>query len=268
MAGDILLSRTGDRVTITLSQPARCNALDSGMWTKLRETLGELGTHPPRVLIVTGAQGHFSAGMDLQPGHALLDAIRETGESQDADRANTLLSELRSATDLLASFPAPTIAAIEGSCVGAGLEIALACDIRVMSKTSTVGFPETRLGFIPDIGGTARAVHRIGASKAALLVLSGRRLDGEKAQALGLAEVLVETGEATQQAELLAEEILAGAPTAIQQALQVLRLSAQLPLADALAVEKEAAIATLLSGECVEGINAYMARRTPVWDGK
>jgi len=268
MAGEILLERSGDRATITLAQPSRRNAMDSCMWSELRDTLGELGSDPPRVLVVTGANGHFSAGMDLQPGHALLDAIRTTAQNKDAQQASEILSDLSATIDLIASFPAPTIAAVEGSCVGAGLEIALACDLRVMARTAVVAFPETRVVFIPDLGGTARAVQRLGAGGAALLILTGRRINADTAHALRLTEALADTGEALAEAYRLADEILAGAPIAIEQALQVLRLAPDLVLADALAVEKEAGVAALLSGECLEGIDAFLERRTPQWEGE
>jgi enoyl-CoA hydratase len=206
--------------------------------------------------------------MDLQPGHALLDAIRTTAQNKDAQQASEILSDLSATIDLIASFPAPTIAAVEGSCVGAGLEIALACDLRVMARTAVVAFPETRVGFIPDLGGTARAVQRLGAGGAALLILTGRRINADTAHALRLTEALADTGEALAEAYRLADEILAGAPIAIEQALQVLRLAPDLVLADALAVEKEAGVAALLSGECLEGIDAFLERRTPQWEGE
>lgn len=265
MTGEIRLEHDGDRAIITLDQPERLNALSSPMWTQLRDVLGTLGSDPPRVLILTGTGEHFCAGMDLQPGHALLDAILETAKTQDIARARAILTELGAIVNLLASFPAPTIAAIEGVCVGAGLELALACDLRVMSRAAVVGFPETRIGFIPDIGGTARAIERLGAGRAALLVLSGRRISGEEAARWGLAECLEDRGGAMDGASSLADDILAGSPAAISQALQVLRLAPNAPLADALAIEREAAIAAMLSGDCVEGIKAFFEKRQPIW---
>lgn len=263
--GQVLLERDAGVTTLTLDRPKRRNAISAGFWESLRERLIEAADNPPRALIVTGSQGHFCAGLDIKPDNPLLARVLPIVQRKDPAAARGLIRELRSVCDLLAGFPAPTIAAIEGSCIGIGLELALACDLRTSSSLASFTLPELRLGLVPDLGGTVRLERLVGPGKAALLTLACHRWTGDQAYQHGLVELLCEPGAALASAITLAGDIRAGAPTAATGVLQVLRASGDLDLDDALVLETEAGTNALLSGEPLEGLMAHQARRAPAW---
>jgi enoyl-CoA hydratase len=256
----------GNIATLTLSRPERRNAIGAVLWEELRERLAEAADSPPRVLLLTGEGGHFSAGLDLKPDNPWLARILPIVKHGDASGARALVQELKSVCDLVAAFPAPTIAAIEGACVGAGLELALACDLRVASRDAHFTLPELRLGMVADLGGTARLTRLVGPGRAALLALAGRAWSGVVAQQAGCIEILCDPGEALTAARSLAEDIRAAAPTGAAGVLHLLRTAQDLDLADALVLETEAGANALLSGEPLEGLAARAAQRRPVWD--
>jgi enoyl-CoA hydratase/carnithine racemase len=265
--GQILLERDCGIATITLSRPERRNAISAGFWESLRQRVIEAADDPPRALIITGAEGHFSAGLDIKPDNPLLARVLPVVQRKDADAARTLVRELKSVNDLVAGFPAPTIAAIEGACVGIGMELALACDLRVASSAAVFALPELQLGLVPDLGGTARLERLVGPGKAAMLTLACRRWTGTEAERAGAIELLCEPGQALELALALAADIRAGAPTGARGVLQVIRAGGDLDLADTLDLETEAGVNALLSGEPLEGLMARQARRAPSWNG-
>ncbi len=265
--GQVLLERDGGVAVITLDRPKRRNAISAGFWEALKARVIEAADDPPRVLIITGAAGHFSAGLDIKPDNPLLHRVLPVVQSKDANAARGLVRELKHVNDLVAGFPAPTIAAIEGACVGIGMELALACDLRVASREATFALPEVRLGLVPDLGGTVRLTRLVGPGRSALLTLAGRRWTGLEAHAAGAVELLCEPGEAMDHAQALADDIRAGGPTANTGVLQVIRATADLDLADALVLETEAGANALLSGEPMEGLMARQMGKPPRWHG-
>jgi len=264
--GEIVLRREGGIARLIVERPERRNAVDAALWEALRARVVEAADDPPRVLVLSGAGGHFCAGLDLKPDNPLLARVVPIAQRRDAEAARRLIRELKSVCDLLAAFPAPTIAAIEGACVGIGLELALACDLRVAAADATLSLPEIRLGLVPDLGGTVRAARLLGPGRAALLALAGRPLRGEDAARIGLVELLAEPGQALALADAVAADIVAGAPHAARGILHVLRSAADLDLGDALVLETEAGANALLSGEPLEGLAARAGGRRPAWD--
>ncbi len=266
-AGEVLHHHERGITTLTLSRPKRRNAVSAAFWERLRERLIEAADKPPRVLVITGTEGHFSAGLDIKPDNPLLARVLPIVHGKDADGARALVQELKFVCDLLASFPAPTIAAIEGACIGIGLELALACDLRVAARDARLALPELRLGLVPDLGGTVRLARLVGTGRAALLTLACHSWDGEEAWHHGLIETLCEPGRALERALTLAGDIRASAPTGTRDVLRVLRAVQDLDLDDALTLETEAGVNALLSGEPMEGLMARQMRREPAWNG-
>ncbi len=264
--GQVHLEHTHGITTLTLARAQRRNAISAGFWEQVRERVNEAAEDPPRALIITGAEGHFSAGLDIKPDNPLLARVLPIVQRKDAEGARSLIRELRSVCDLVASFPAPTIAAIEGSCIGIGLELALACDVRVAASDARMALPELLLGLVPDLGGTARLARLVGPGRAALLALASRTWTGAEAAAHGLVELSCEPGQALGQAHALASDIRAGAPTVARGVLQVLRAAGDLDLDDTLTLETEAGTNALLSGEPLEGLMARQMRRKTSWD--
>jgi enoyl-CoA hydratase/carnithine racemase len=250
---------------ITLSKPAKRNALDEAMWTALGETVAAAAAQRPRALIVTGSDGHFAAGMDLSPDNPIQARVAPAIFQRETVAATGVIMWLKGIVARLAEFPAPTIAAIEGACAGSGFEIALHCDIRVAAKTAFFSLPEVRIGMVPDVGGTTRLTRLVGTGRAARLIATGERVTAEEAFALGMVERVVEAGHALSDAEEMAQLIAKGGPTAVREALAVIRRVPDLSLADAYAAETAAGAVALTSGEPLEGIQAFFGKRDPRW---
>ncbi len=259
-----VLSRVDGAIgVITLSQLARKNALDGQAFQQLREAAR--GLPEVRAVVVTGDGHDFSAGLDLSVDNSLLRDIAPAVDRGDDGVARRVIGELKDCVAALAELEVPTFAAIEGACIGGGLEIALACDVRIAARSSLLSLPEVRFGMIPDVGGCTRLARLIGPGRAADLICTGRRLGGEEAFNLGLVERLCDTGQALPTALAAARAVCENGPQAVRLALAAVRVSADLGLDEALSVETNHGALALTSGEAREGINAFRERRAPRW---
>lgn len=259
----ITASHEGDLLVLTIDRADRRNAMDIAMWRALRDAAADL--RGARALVVTGANGHFCAGMDLSPDNPLVARIAPAVLEGVDSVARDVIEELKGCVRAIAEAPVPTFAAIEGACVGGGLEIALACDVRICASDASLGLTEVRVGMIPDIGGCARLTRLVGPGRAADLVTTGRRVDGDEAFRLGVVERVVAPGDALRGAREAAAQVAANAPMAVRLALNVVRIAPDLGLAEALAVETHAGTLALTSGEAREGIAAFLEKRPPRW---
>ena len=192
--------------SLELNRPEVRNAINKDLCDAVSRTLDTWAAREDvRVVIVSGAGGKaFAAGADI-------------GELKDRTHAQAFLSWTQRLLQQVEDFPRPTIAAIDGYALGGGLELALACDLRVASKTAKIGMPEVTLGIYPSAGGTWRLPRLVGLGRAKELVYTGRIVEAEEAAAWGLFESLVET-DAKAEALRLAKLIAANAPLAVQVA--------------------------------------------------
>lgn len=250
-------------VVLTLDRPERRNALDGAMWEELRDAAQ--ASEGARVVIITGAGGHFCAGMDLAVDNPLIARVGPALMSGDEGVAHALIRDLKACVQAIADLSCPTYAAIEGTCVGGGLEIALACDVRIAAENAVLSLPEARIGMIPDLGGCARLTRLVGPGRAADLIATGRRLSGAEAFTLGVVERVALPGRTLDAARNAAQDILGNAPEAVRLALTVVRVSSDLGLTEALSVETRAGVLALVSGEAVEGLTAFQGKRSPRW---
>lgn len=202
------LVRDGPVGRLVLNRPDRRNALTLEMWEELRRIGAGLLQRPDlRVLLVTGNGPAFSAGIDL----GLL-----VGQATGAPAAPLPDVELvQQAFSWLREVPFPTVAAVQGAALGAGFQLALACDLRVMADDAVLGLPEIEFGIFPDLGGCAWLPELVGAGRARELIFTGRRLGAAEALAWGLATRVVPAGELGPAAEALARELAAKAPLAL-----------------------------------------------------
>lgn len=245
----ILFERTGAVAELRLNRPDKLNANNRRMATEIVTALSNLGD--ARVLILTGEGRAFSAGADLY--------------ERAADPA---LPSMLAAYDALAAVPVPVVAAIEGYCLGGGLELALCCDLRVAGDSAQLGTPEVLRGLLPGGGGTQRLPRLIGPARANELMLTGRRIDAATAERWGLVNEVVPHGQALARAHELAQELLAGAPLAQREIKWLVEHGSHLPLTDALAVERERAAYLRTTEDVTEGIHAFIERRTPKFQGR
>jgi len=168
----------------------------------------------------------------------------------------------------LADLPMPTIAAIEGHCLGGGLELALCCDIRIASETAKLGLPEVRLAVIPGSGGTQRLPRVVGATRAKELILTGRRLTAAEAEAIGLVNRVVPAGRAVAVADEIGAEIASAGPVAVREAKQLIDTALERDIAAGLEAEFEASERIFATEDMVEGARAFFEKRDPVYRGR
>ncbi len=237
---DVINNDRGEITTIAIGKTGR-EAASAQIWPRLLSALDMAANANTQVLLLTGADRYFpgaaveEAAKGFQPRHAIPGSPPEP-----------TLPPPRLVTDLLSAFPAPTIMAIEGSCLDEGLELALACDIRIAATDALLGFPAIKSGGIPVLGGAVRLHRVVGAGRAAMLMLSGLTIHAERAFQLGLVEELAAPGEALATALTLAKHIVDTDPHARSLALQLTRQLPQLFGAEARAVEAEAVMNSLM----------------------
>lgn len=244
--------------TVTLQRPEVMNALDRASVDALIEIATGLQTDAvARVVIVQGlGERAFSAGADLKERAGL-------GTDEVAHAVAQIARAMRAVGDI----PVPTIAAINGVALGGGLELALACDIRVCSSQATLGLTETTLAIIPGGGGTQRLPRLAGIGRAKELIFTGRRISAAEALQYGIVEEVAAPDEVRMRAMALARAIAANGPVAVRAAKEAIARGMDLPLAEALALETELYGRTVPTEDRLEGLAAFREKRKPVYRG-
>jgi enoyl-CoA hydratase len=264
----VLVEREGAVATLVLNDPARRNAMSAAMGEEFASRVAELAADADlRALILTGAGDAFAAGGDLGMIQGRADAARARPEGARRSVGDAMRSFYRlflSVRDL----PCPTIAALNGHAVGAGLCVALACDVRIASATARLGLNFTALGLHPGMGATWTLPRLVGPARAAELLYSGRLVRGEEAVALGLVSRALPAQEVLPAARALAAEFAAAAPLANRAVKRALAHSEGASLEEQLAFEAEEQAATLASRDAQEGVAAARERRRPVFEGR
>lgn len=244
---------------VTLNRPDVLNAMNDAMRRELTRCFEHLVTDDQvRAVVVTGGgERAFSAGADVREFVEPLVPVRF--------REQRRRLEFRQVMD---RCPQPLIAAINGWALGGGLELALACDIRVASADARLGLTETALGIIPGGGGTQRLPRLVGRGKALELILTGTRIDAAEALRIGLVERVVPAGEALPAATALARDLAARAPLAVRYAKEAVVKGLELPLADGLRLENDLSTLLRTTEDRLEGARAFLEKRPPRWTGR
>jgi methylglutaconyl-CoA hydratase len=244
---------------LTLNRPAAANALSVALVRALAEALARLRHDAAvRAVVLTGAgERAFCAGADLKERRAM-----------SLDETRTFLGELGAVADGLAAFPRPVLAAINGAAFGGGLELALACDVRLAADSAELGLVETRLGIIPGAGGTQRLARVAGVAVAKELVFTGRRLGAARARELGVVSHVVPAAELVAAAATLAAEMAASGPLAVAQAKRAIDGGLEGSLAEGLALERACYDVVLTSEDRNEGLAAFAEKRPPAFKGR
>ena len=256
---NLLLDRDGPITVLTVNRPKALNAMSQASLAELTQAARELDADPGvGVVIVTGAgEKAFVAGADISE-------MAGFGPAQAEDHA-------RKGQVAMAAFERmrkPVIAAINGYALGGGLELALACDIRIASENAQVGLPEVSLATIPGFGGTQRLARAVGTSMAKELVLTGRRIKADEALRIGLVSRIVPQAQLMETAKQLAREILANGPYAVRLAKEVIDRGADTDLHTGLRLEEKAFGLTFATHDQKEGMKAFLEKRKPAWKGE
>ncbi len=255
----LLVARDEGIVTLTVNRPKAMNALNRAVLEALGAEVATLaGDRAVRAVILTGAgEKSFVAGADIG-------VMSEMGP-----REALAFAELGHATlDALSALRVPVIAAVNGFCLGGGCELSLACDLVYAADNAKFGQPEVKLGLIPGFGGTQRLARRVGAMRAADLVLSGRMIGAEEAKAIGLCLEVFPRGELMAQVTERARAIAAMGPVAVRTAKAVQARGVEAPLATAHAFEREAFAGLFATHDAKEGMGAFLARRDAAFEDR
>jgi enoyl-CoA hydratase len=257
---------------LRLNRPDKLNSFTIQMWQELRALGKELRDDSElRALVVIGKGRAFSSGIDTTVfTGGSTDGIEGGTDVGTRHHDPTVDGILRTqeAYSWLAEARYPTIAAVRGFALGAGLQMALACDIRVFARGASVGLLEHKYGILPDLGGTQRLPRVVGAGKAKEMIWTAARIDADEAYRIGLCERLVDDDALDAEAGSLAATIAAQPPLAVQGAKRAVDAADRVPTAEGLVVEAEAQAVCLRSGDMREAIQAFVEQRQPDYSGK
>jgi enoyl-CoA hydratase/carnithine racemase len=245
---------------VVLARAEKRNAMNEELVRELGEAFeAAAGDEAVRVVVVRGDGPMFSAGMDL----GALRALAERPEDLRPFRAACLR-----VWSLAEEMPKPTVCQIHGGCIGGALELALACDLRVMADDAVTGLLEARIGLLPDLGGCSRLPTVVGLGLAKELVMTGKVIDGREAHRIGLANRIAPPEELEEATETLCQELLACAPLAVGLSKRVLDSAAKPALAATLEQELTAQQVLAGSEDFAEGARAFLDKRTPEFAGR
>jgi enoyl-CoA hydratase len=260
MADQLVITQIEDGVaTVTINNPP-ANTLTMAVMTELEAAIDVLVADASvKTAVITGAGNMFVAGAD----------IREVAALDSAAKGRTVTLKGQAIFAKIEHSPKPVIAAVNGLfCLGGGLELAMACHMRVASERVRMGLPEIDLGIMPGFGGTQRLPRIVGPSKAAELILTGDKITGVEAKAIGLVNKVVPEGEVLKQAQGLAKKIASKGQVAVRAAMSAIGHGLASPLASGLQKESELFGGLCETADMKEGVKAFLEKRHPKWVDK
>lgn len=256
---DLDIAIDGGLAVLTLDRPKALNALNEALLDQIDKAFDKLEANPDlRVLIVTGGgEKAFVAGADISE----LKSLSKMQGRRAGRRGQRLFSRIEGSRLLV-------IAAVNGFALGGGLELAMSCDIRILSEKAVVGLPEVTLGIIPGYGGTQRLTKLVGTGHALELIATGRKIDAATALQIGLANRVVAADSLMESCKGLAAEILANAPLAVSAAKRAVRQATEARKEEGYYFEAEEFATLCTSEDALEGMTAFFERRKADFKGK
>ncbi|MGD2115456.1 MAG: enoyl-CoA hydratase-related protein [Acidobacteriota bacterium] len=256
---DVVLREDDGRVAVlTINRPDKMNALNQQVRNRVLEHLREIEEDDSIGAVVITGQGEkaFIAGAD----------IGEFDGRSPFDQREAMASPR--IFDVMATFPKPVIAMINGFCLGGGCELASSCDIRIASENARFGQPEIKLGLIPGGGGTQRLPRLVGMGHAMRLILSGDMIPAAEAETIGLVEMVVPAEELREKTMELAAKIASMSPLTLRVAKEALRASERLGIEDGLPYERDLFCLCFSTEDMAEGVKAFLEKRQAEWTGR
>lgn len=258
MPETILVEKEGRVAILTVNRPDKLNALNQQVRDETLQALAELEKDDSvGVVVITGAgEKSFIAGAD----------IGEFAGRTPFDQREAMASPR--VFDIMANYPKPVIAMINGFCLGGGCELAMSCDMRIASDKARFGQPEIKLGIIPGGGGTQRLPRLVGLGNAMRLILTGDMIGADEARATGLVEMVVPAEELRARTLELANKIAAMSPLTVRVAKEALRASERLAIEDGLPYERDLFCLCFSTQDKEEGVKAFLEKRPAQWTGR
>lgn len=279
----ISVDRDGHIATVWLDRPDARNALAAPFFEQLPVTMAELSSDPAVRAVVLAAKGSdFTVGLDLKAMGNLVSGADSSSTSAGRDETDKPTSmaaraavtrsgilRLQKSITSVADCPKPVIAAVHGYCIGGGVDLISACDIRLASADAVFSVRETRVAIVADIGTLQRLPRIITSGHVAELAFTGKDITAERAKEIGLVnEVLSQVGDAQQAAQDMASEIAANSPVAVQGTKSVLRACEDLSISEGLDYVATWNAGFLQSDDLDEAMSAFMAKRAPHFEGR
>jgi 2-(1,2-epoxy-1,2-dihydrophenyl)acetyl-CoA isomerase len=260
-AGTVVLDRDGAVATVVINRPRQHNALDNATKTALRDVLEQVATDASvRAVVLTGAGSAFCVGQDLAE-HA------QALQVDPATAFDTVDEHYARVVTAVVTMAKPVVAAVNGTCVGAGLGLALACDLRVLASTARFGTAFTAIGLTCDSGLSASLVQAVGRSRASELVLLGEIFTAEQALAWGISGLLTEPDETLARAKELAQRLASGPTRAYAESKALLHAVSSTALPQALVAESAAQHRLGLTRDHQDAVAAFLDKRRPDFTG-
>ncbi|MFQ5933932.1 MAG: enoyl-CoA hydratase/isomerase family protein [Dehalococcoidia bacterium] len=257
----VTCEKKGPVAVVTLNRPEASNAVDAGVATELKRLVQEIkDDEEVRVVVLTGSGNSFCIGSEL-------DIAAVAGEGAPSQTVKHILDQHRVA-DAVAGLKCPVIGVINGDAVGQGLELALACDIRLVAQSARLGLDHVKSGLIPWDGATQRLPRQVGRGMALSMILSGEPVDGNEALRIGLVHQVFPADSLLQEATQLAEKIAAFAPIALRYIKEAVNQGMELTLDQGLRLEQDLTLILQTTEDRVEGISAFLEKRSPQFKGE
>ena len=250
----ISLEKRGPVAFLALRRPEKENAIDGALLAELADACEAIEVDGKlRVVVLTAEGDNFCRGWDA----AILAGEDPSGLPDQGDPFAAL-----------ADLPRPVVCAVQGEVLSAGLELALACDVRVAAEDARLGLPETKLGLLPMGGGTQRLARLVGRGKALEMILSGEPVDAREALRIGLVSAVAPRDKLAAEAEAIAKRIAERGPIAVRYAKEAVRRGLEMPLEQALRYETDLTIILQTTEDRKEGVRAFLEKRSPKFKGR
>ena len=258
MTETILQEREGRVAVLTINRPDKLNALNQQVRDDMLELLGQIQADDSvGAVVITGAgEKSFVAGADIGEFEG-----RSPFDQREAMRFPRIF-------DIMANFPKPVIAMINGFCLGGGCEMAMSCDIRIASEKARFGQPEINLGLIPGGGGTQRLPRLVGMGQAMRLILSGDMIPAAEAKEIGLCDLVFSPEELREKTLELAQKIASRSPLTLRVAKEAMRASERMSIEDGILYERDMFCLCFSSEDKAEGVDAFLNKRAAEWKGR